>query len=311
VSRASAILLALAASLCTATSSVCQRLGAASLPPVSGDSPVSDADSAAAAAPIRGFDPLLVFRLARRPVWLLGFAGMLAGFGCQLTALRFGPLALVQPVLAVELIFVFGFLAALNPGQVRARDWAAAIAMSAGVAVFLTAAAPDGGSQHASRTAWWIAAIVVAAAIAAAIALSEARVNAGGRGGPAWRAACLGVATGIGWGFVAAIIKELSSQLSGGLQQVFTTWPVYALMAAGAAAMLLTAHAMTAGPLAASQPGFTILDPLTAAFLGVVLYDEHLRTSPLALTAEALALGALAAGAATLTRSTLLEGGQR
>ena len=123
MSRASAILFALAASLCTATSSVCQRLGAASLPPASRDH--------AAESPSRGFDPLLVFRLARRPMWLLGFAGMLAGFGCQLTALRFGPLALVQPVLAVELIVVFGLLAVLNPGQVRARDWAAAIAMSA------------------------------------------------------------------------------------------------------------------------------------------------------------------------------------
>jgi drug/metabolite transporter (DMT)-like permease len=311
VTRAPAIALALGASLCTASSSVCQRLGAASLPadPTDGASPDSDPPDGAALS--RGFNPLLVFRLARRPVWLLGFVGMLAGFACQLTALRFGPLALVQPILAVELLFVFGFLAALNPGQIRPRDWGAVVAMSAGVAVFLAAAAPDGGHEHASRAAWWIAAIVVAAAIAVAIALSAAPVNAGAPGGPAWRAACLGIATGIAWGFVAAIIKELSGQLSGGLEQVFTTWPVYALLAAGAAAMLLTAHAMTAGPLAASQPGFTILDPLTAAFLGVALYDEHLRTSPLALTAEALALGALAVGAATLTRSTLLQEGQR
>jgi len=56
-----AILLAVTASLCTATSSVCQRKGARS-------SPVAD------------FDLRLVFRLARQPVWLLGIASMILGF---------------------------------------------------------------------------------------------------------------------------------------------------------------------------------------------------------------------------------------
>jgi drug/metabolite transporter (DMT)-like permease len=86
-----AILLAIAASFCTATSSVCQRLGARQ------------------AGPSAGFDIGLIFRLARRPVWLLGIASMIAGFLLQVTALRYGPLALVQPILALELIFVFGW----------------------------------------------------------------------------------------------------------------------------------------------------------------------------------------------------------
>lgn len=295
-----AILLSLAASLCTATSSVCQRLGAASLPP----------RKAAARDELRRFDPLLVFRLARRPIWLLGFAGMLAGFACQVTALRYGPLALVQPILAVELLFVFGYLAALHPGAVRAGDWLAAVAMSAGVALFLAAASPSGGQEHATATAWWAGAIATALAVAAAIAASR-RTGAGGTSpasaSPAWRAACLGIATGIAWGFVAAIIKELSSHLAGGPPAIFTTWAPYALMAAGAAAMLLTAHAMAAGPLAASQPGFTILDPLTAALLGLTLYDEHLSTTPVALTAECVALLALAFGVRTLARSALIS----
>ena len=44
-----------------------------------------------------GFDVGLVFRLARQPVWLLGMASMILGFVFQISALRFGPLALVQP----------------------------------------------------------------------------------------------------------------------------------------------------------------------------------------------------------------------
>src|SRR5579862_6642072 len=102
-----AIMLAVAASLCTATSSVCQRMGAKS-------------------SPASGFDAGLLFRLARRPVWLLGVAAMIAGFICQLIALRFGALALVQPILAAELVFVFGYLAVAGSGRVKRRDWLAA-----------------------------------------------------------------------------------------------------------------------------------------------------------------------------------------
>ena len=110
-----AILLAVAASLCTATASVCQRIGARS------------SESA-------GFDVWLVLRLARRPVWLLGLASMILGFVFQLTALQYGALALVQPILALELLFVFGYLAVAGSRRVkvRRRDWLAAAAMSAG-----------------------------------------------------------------------------------------------------------------------------------------------------------------------------------
>jgi hypothetical protein len=59
--------------------------------------------------------------------------------------------------------------------------------------------------------------------------------------------------------------------------------------------MLLAAHALASGPLAASQPGFTILDPLTASLLGVFLFGEHIRTGAGALAGEALALAVLIA----------------
>src|SRR3984885_7866777 len=121
-----AVLLSVAASFFTATSSVCQRLGARSVK-------------------VTGFDPWLVFRLAHQPGWLLGFFSMLAGFALNLARLRSGPLALVQPILAVELVFVFAYLAGLSAlrhaRRVSARDWLAAVAMSARLRVFLRAAA--------------------------------------------------------------------------------------------------------------------------------------------------------------------------
>lgn len=77
-------------------------------------------------------------------------------------------------------------------------------------------------------------------------------------------------------------------------------------MAAGAAAMLLTSHAMAADPLAASQPGFTIADPVAASLLGVFIFREHVQASPPALTAEALGIIVTAIGAWALSGSELI-----
>jgi hypothetical protein len=105
---------------------------------------------------------------------------------------------------------------------------------------------------------------------------------------------------------MAAVIKELSAHLGGGPGAVFSTWSLYVLIAAGAVTMLLASHALAAGPLAASQPGFTILDPLAASLLGVFLFGEHIRTDAAALAGEALALAVVIAGAAALSRSSLI-----
>jgi drug/metabolite transporter (DMT)-like permease len=229
---------------------------------------------------------------------------MLGGFAFQVSALHFGPLALVQPILAVELLFVFGYLAMRTRTKgARTREWGAAIAMSVGISVFLRAAAPTGGRAHAPASLWWISGLAVLAAVALAIAASIG-------GGPARRATCLGIGTGVAWGFVAAVIKELSSHVSGGPAAIFTNWSAYVLMATGAAAMLLASHAVAAGPLAASQPGFTIGDPVTAVLLGVFLFGERLDTSPGALAAQVLGLIVLAAGVWTLSGSWLIIGAE-
>ena len=283
-----AILLAIAASVCTATASLCQRKGARS-------------------TQTAGFDARLLVRLARQPAWLLGIAAMIGGFIFQITALRYGDLALVQPILAAELLFVFGYLAIAGSRRVTGRDWLAAAAMSAGLGVFLRLAAPSGGRLHASGSSWLLAGLVTASVVVAALAVAFGlgRLPGAPRGR---RAAVLGAATGISWGFMAAVIKELSSHLGGGPGAIVSAWSLYVLLAAGAVTMLLASHALAAGPLAASQPEFTILDPLAASLLGVFLFGEHIRTNAAALAGEALALAVIIAGAAALSRSSLIAG---
>jgi drug/metabolite transporter (DMT)-like permease len=282
-----AILLALAASVCTATSSVCQRLGARNSHPT-------------------GLDVWLVFRLARNPIWLAGIASMILGFAFQLTALHYGPLALVQPILALELLFVFGWMAVLGSRRVAQRDWLAAAAMCIGLGLLLFAASPSGGRQHAPVSLWIVAGLASLAVVAAGLALAFAmrrRSPSGSR-----QAAILGAATGVAWGFVAAVIKEFSSHLDDGPAAIFSNWSPYVLVGAGAASLLLASHALAAGPLAASQPGFTILDPLAASLLGMFLFGEHVQAATEDLALEALALALIVGGVTALSHSHLISG---
>ncbi len=283
-----AILLAIAASFCTATSSVCQRLGAR-------DSQVAS------------FDARLAFRLARRPIWLAGIASMILGFGFQLTALHYGALALVQPILALELLFVFGYMALLNSRRLQRRDWLAAAAMSAGLGLFLFSASPSGGRSHAPAQLWWLAGLatfgVVVVGMAVAFGLGHSPAAPASR-----RAAVLGAVTGVCWGFVAAVIKEFSSHLGGGAGEIFSNWSVYVLIGTGAGSLLIASHALAAGPLAASQPGFTIVDPLAASLLGMFVFGEHVEAGVTDLAGEALALALLLTGVVVLSHSRLVQG---
>ena len=84
------ITLALTASGFTAVASVVQRRAAA---PASAD---------------MQFNWRFVGYLLRRPVWFIGIACMICGFAFQVQALRSGSLSLVQPIIATELVLVFG-----------------------------------------------------------------------------------------------------------------------------------------------------------------------------------------------------------
>lgn len=281
--------LALIASLMTAMASVAQRRAAA---PAPGE---------------MSFSWRLVGFLLHRPVWFLGIASMILGFVFQVAALRVGSLSLVQPIIATELVIVFGVIALHDRHRVRTRDWLAALGMVVGLATFLALARPSGGHPHSSSSTWMVAGLTTFAAAAALTAGAYVPGRGGRVPSPARKAALLGTAAATGFGFVAAVIKELSTHLSQGPAGVFANWSPYVLLLAGAASMFLASNAFQAGSLAASQPGLTIVDPLVASVLGVVLFGDRIDHSPLPLAGEALALALLVASVILLSRSPLVR----
>ncbi|HEY1761424.1 MAG TPA: hypothetical protein VGG17_02420 [Acidimicrobiales bacterium] len=63
---------------------------------------------------------------------------------------------------------------------------------------------------------------------------------------------------------------------------------------------------MSAGSLAASQPGFTITDPLVATLLGIVVFDEKIRLGAIELCGELVAAVLVIVGAAVLSHSPIV-----
>ena len=57
---------------------------------------------------------------------------MILGFVFQISALHFGPWPGLQPILALELLFVFAYMAVTAGGRWSGATWLAAVAMSAG-----------------------------------------------------------------------------------------------------------------------------------------------------------------------------------
>ncbi len=281
--------LALTASLMTALASVAQRRAAA---PAPGE---------------MSFSWRLVRYLLHRPVWFLGIASMILGFVFQVEALRVGSLSLVQPIIATELVIVFGVIALHDRHRVRGRDWLAAVGMVIGLGTFLALARPSGGHDHSSSSLWVVAGLSTFAATAVLCVLAYVPGRRGISPSSGRRAALLGIAAATGFGFVAAVIKELSSHLSQGPAAVFANWSPYVLLLAGAASMFLASNAFQAGSLAASQPGLTIVDPLVASVLGVVLFGDRLDHAPLPLAGEVAALLLLVGSVVLLSRSPLVR----
>ncbi|MEV7676401.1 DMT family transporter [Streptomyces sp. NPDC000963] len=219
------------------------------------------------------FRPGLVLDLLRRPLWLAGILAVIAAGVGQAAALATGPLALVQPLFVLELPLALLIASLVARERLPARLWAAVAAVVAGLGTALVAASPAGNRTHVALDRWLPVLLACAVAVVALAATGLRRPP--GRA----RAACLGAATAICYALTAALMKTSMHVLDdGGIGAFLTAWQTYAFCAAGIAALLLLEHAMQGGPLVASQPALTLGDATVSLSLGVLLYEEHVRT---------------------------------
>lgn len=241
----------------------------------------------------------LLLDLARRPRWLAGIGLDALSFFILALALGFGPLALVQPLASLDVLFVLPLIARRQHRRLTLGDGIGAAAVAAGIAVFLTIATPTGGTGVPGLTAW--APVFVGAALLSGLAaLGGLRVE--GKARVIWFA----VAAGAMYGVLDSLAKATVDVLANRGLAVMATWEPWALLAAGITGALLGQSAFSSGALSLSLPVMGTLSPITAVIIGATVFGEHLASSPWQLAVQ-LGGGALAVtGIFLLSRSSIV-----
>jgi uncharacterized membrane protein len=275
--------LALAASLANALTSVFQRMGVESAP----------ADTTLRLS-------LLTYAL-RRGIWLLGFALMIVSFVLQAIALHLGRLSQVQPILTIELVFLAAILAVWFRFPIGRREFLGAIGVTAGLSGFLYFSHPQYGMLPPPAWRWGVAGAVSVGIIAACVMLAL-------RGPGWWRSTMFGSAAAVSYAFTAACTKVVSDYASADWAMLYRHWQTYALACFGALAVFLTQNAIHAGPLVASQSTLVLIDPLASILIGIWLFGDDLQTGGASGPLEALSLLVAFAGAFSLAHSPLISG---
>ena len=239
----------------------------------------------------------LLGHLARQPLWFLGQGLGTVALVWHALALRYGPIALVQPLVISGIVLAVPVRAAISRTLPGRQEMLAVLLAAAGLAVFLVASAPSEG-RRAGLGPLPLLMVLGFLALAAAAAVASGRMS-----DPTRRAALLGVASGTLFALVAVTLKmSLEQVAAGGLAAVVRTWPLYVLVVAGVGGVLGNQFAYRSARLSSSMPVLNVVDCLLAIAFGYVVFHEVPRRSPSALALEAVALAAMLIGLWVLAR---------
>lgn len=205
--------------------------------------------------------------LAARPSWLLGTVMLGLAIVFQLTSLALSPITVVQPLGAVALVVTAIVNARvsrvrLDPGSIRA------IALCVGgVAIFVTIASFTTTSHPVSDTQLLvILAIlgVVTATFAVLFGVYRRR----------FKAIMYIIGAGVLYGFVATLAKVVIDRIKTGDFEWLTILCVVALLIATVLGGYFVQNAYQSGPPDLVIAGLTVIDPLVAVCIGIIVLQE-------------------------------------
>ena len=238
--------------------------------------------------------------MVRRPAWIGGTAIFAVAVALQALALSQGSVALVQPILVMELPFTLLLGWWILGGPLRGYEWFCVGTMAVGLVVLLGSLRPHGGAALETGVLAWVIGTVIT------LVVLGLAVYAGAHSGRVGRAGLYGIAAGIGSGFVAVIVKAMADALEqGGVPAVLGTWQTYLLLPVAPIAFVTLQNALRAGRLLASQPGLTLGNPILASIWGVGLLGEQV-SGGFAVLGGLVGAVLLAAGVVLLARSPVL-----
>ncbi|HEU4363773.1 MAG TPA: DMT family transporter [Mycobacterium sp.] len=235
-------------------------------------------------------------RLLHDRRWWLGSLAAAAGFGLQAAALGVGSVLLVAALMVTSLLFALSISARLAHRRLGRAVLLWAALLVGAEAVIVLVGNPTAGASHASLRTW--------AAVAAVLGpvLLVCLLGAGIWSGRV-AAVLLAVVSASSWGMFAVLTKGVVDLLGHGLKALLIAPELYAWAAVALAGTVFQQSSFRAGPLTASLPAMTVVEPLAAAALSVTLLGEVLRPGRAGWLTLAVAVVAMVAATVALSRS--------
>jgi hypothetical protein len=211
--------------------------------------------------------------LVRRPSWVFGTLMLGLAVVFQLTSLFFAPIIVVQPLGAVALVITSVVNSRVSKVKLTRETIRATIFCVVGVAIFVTIATFTAKSKEITERELIIV-LILLLGITVIFSLAFAFLR------KRFKAIIFIVGAGVLYGFVATLAKVVIGRIQtiiiNGYQgfEWLTVICVIALLAATALGGYFVQTAYSSGPPDLVIAGLTVIDPIVAVTIGIVVLQE-------------------------------------
>ncbi len=206
-------------------------------------------------------------RLLTRPSWLIGTLMLGLAVICQLAALVKAPLIVVQPLGAIALVITTLLNARVSGHSPTKQSLTAIVACVGGIFLFVFFAAIYATEQDVTDRELFV---ILALLLVVIIVLGACWLILRHR----MRALFYVIGAGILYGFVATLAKVVIKRIEAGQFEWITGICVLALVSAAAVGAYFVQTAYSSGPPDLVIAGLTVVDPLVAVLIGMVVLGE-------------------------------------
>lgn len=210
-----------------------------------------------------------LLNLLSRPSWVVGTLMLGMAILCQLGALSFAPLIVVQPLGAISLVITTLLNSHISGHKPTRRSLMAIIACVGGIFLFVAVAALFATERNVTSRELIIV-LVTLAVVTVVLIIAWLLL----RRRHSMRALFYVLAAGIVYGFVATLAKVVIKRLQAGDFEWLTLLCLIALLAATGLGAYFVQTAYSSGPPDLAIAGLTVVDPMVAVLIGLIVLGE-------------------------------------
>lgn len=205
--------------------------------------------------------------LFSRPSWVLGTVMLGIAIALQLGSLALSPLILVQPLGAIALVVTAILNSRISKVRMNRASIIAIAACVIGIGLFVgTAATVAGEKPVTDQKLLTILALLAVVILALGVAFFSLRHRV--------RAIFYIIAAGLVYGFVATLAKVIISRIQASNFDWLTVLAGIGLIVAAVVGGYFVQNAYASGPPDLVIAGLTVVDPMVAVGIGIVILEE-------------------------------------